>query len=53
MKATSTIKSFNDFEVLTINQMLQVRGGKKDKGDTRDKDIFDFGEEKSEDNDRD
>jgi hypothetical protein len=52
MKATSTIKNFSDFEVLTTNQMLQVRGG-KDKGDTRDRDIFDFGEEKSESNDRD
>lgn len=52
MKPTSTTRNTCNFEVLSDNQMLQVRGG-GDKGDTRQKDIFDFGEEKSESNDRD
>jgi hypothetical protein len=52
MKSSSATNRLNKFEVLSNNQMLQVRGG-GDKGDTREKDIFDFGEEKSESNDRD
>jgi hypothetical protein len=52
MKSTSVINSLSNFGALSNNQMLQVRGG-GDKGDTRDRDIFDFGEEKSESNDRD
>ena len=44
--------SFSEFDELTTVQMLLVRGG-GGKGDSRAKDIFDFGEEKSESNDRD
>jgi hypothetical protein len=44
-ESTEEKRNFNGFDVLTSNEMLQVRGGSDVKPDTRDKDIFDFGEE--------
>lgn len=43
--STEEKKNFKSFDVLTSNEMLQVRGGSDVKPNTREKDIFDFGEE--------
>jgi len=40
---TENLKGF-DFEVLTENEMLEVRGGTDVKPVTRDRDIYDLGE---------
>jgi len=42
---TEEERNFNSFDVLTSNEMLQVRGGSDVKPETRDKDIFEFDEE--------
>jgi hypothetical protein len=43
--STEEKKNFNDFDVLTSNEMLQVRGGGDVRPNTREKDIFDFDED--------
>jgi hypothetical protein len=41
LTSTEEKRNFSNFEQLNQEEMLQVRGG-GDKGDTRDRDIFDF-----------
>ncbi|SHI51522.1 hypothetical protein SAMN05444280_10313 [Tangfeifania diversioriginum] len=43
--STEEKRNFNGFDVLTSNEMLQVRGGGDVRPDTREKDIFEFDEE--------
>jgi hypothetical protein len=40
--ANTQKRDFNGFNVLTSNEMLQVRGGTDVRPRTRDKDIFDL-----------
>ena len=42
--STEEKRNFNGFDVLTSNEMLQVRGGSDVKPATRDKEIFEFDE---------